>query len=77
MSPAGFEHIIPASERPQTHILDGATTETGLMLKLYSIYLLCDTAGLLQVYPENILRTSFTSSSVHRPKLINARHITL
>ena len=30
MSPAGFEPAIPASERPQTHALDRATTGTGL-----------------------------------------------
>jgi len=30
MSPAGFEPTIPASEWPQTHILDRATTEIGL-----------------------------------------------
>ena len=26
MPPAGFEYTIPASERPQTHTLDRATT---------------------------------------------------
>jgi len=29
MSPAGFESAIPASERPQTHALDGAATRVG------------------------------------------------
>ena len=27
MTPAGFEPAIPASERPQTHVLDRKTTE--------------------------------------------------
>jgi hypothetical protein len=26
MLPAGFEHTIPARQRPQTHALDGAAT---------------------------------------------------
>jgi hypothetical protein len=30
MPPAGFEPAIPASERPQTHALDRATTGTGI-----------------------------------------------
>jgi len=30
MSPAGFESAFPASERPQTHELDRATTGIGL-----------------------------------------------
>jgi len=29
MPPEGFETVIPASERPQTHVLDGATTGIG------------------------------------------------
>jgi hypothetical protein len=29
MSPAGFEPAIPASERPQTHVLDRAATGMG------------------------------------------------
>jgi hypothetical protein len=29
MPPAGFEHAIPASERPQTHALDRAATGIG------------------------------------------------
>ena len=29
ISPAGFEPSIPASERPQTHVLDRAATGTG------------------------------------------------
>jgi len=29
MTPAGFEPSIPASEEPQTHILDHATTSIG------------------------------------------------
>ena len=29
MTPAGFEPIIPASERPQTHALDRAATGIG------------------------------------------------
>jgi hypothetical protein len=31
MPPAGFEPSIPASERPQTHALDRATTRTGAL----------------------------------------------
>ena len=34
MSPVGFEPTIPASERPQTHILDGAATEIGYKFTL-------------------------------------------
>jgi len=30
LPPAGFEHAIPASERPQTHALDGAVAGIGL-----------------------------------------------
>jgi hypothetical protein len=30
MPPAGFERAIPASERPQTHALDRATTAIGI-----------------------------------------------
>ena len=30
MPPMGFEQTIPASERPQTHALDGAATGTGI-----------------------------------------------
>jgi hypothetical protein len=30
MTPAGFEPAIPASERSQTHALDGAATEIGI-----------------------------------------------
>jgi hypothetical protein len=30
MPPAGFEPTIPVSERPQTHVLDGAATGIGL-----------------------------------------------
>jgi hypothetical protein len=30
MTPAGFEPVIPASERPQTHALYHAATEIGL-----------------------------------------------
>jgi hypothetical protein len=29
MPPVGFEGIISASERPETHVLDRAATETG------------------------------------------------
>ena len=29
MTPVGLEPAIPASERPQTHALDRAATETG------------------------------------------------
>jgi hypothetical protein len=29
MPPVGFEHAIPASERPQTHTLDRAATGIG------------------------------------------------
>jgi len=32
--PAGFEPTIPGSERPQTHVLDGAATGTGLLKSL-------------------------------------------
>jgi len=35
MSPMGFEPTVPASERPQTHILDGATTRIGIYLLYY------------------------------------------
>jgi hypothetical protein len=35
MSPAGFEPVIPASERPQTHNLDRAATGIGNILYLY------------------------------------------
>jgi hypothetical protein len=45
MTPAGFEPIIPASERPQTHALDGAatgigriTTETKIYIELTVVY---------------------------------------
>jgi len=30
MTPVGFEPTIPASERTQTHVLDGAATGTGI-----------------------------------------------
>jgi hypothetical protein len=30
MPPAGFEHAVLASERPQTHALDRAATGTGV-----------------------------------------------
>jgi hypothetical protein len=30
MPPAGFELAVPASERPQTHALDGAATGIGI-----------------------------------------------
>jgi hypothetical protein len=30
MPPVGFEPAAPASERPQTHVLDRAAIETGL-----------------------------------------------
>ena len=33
MPPAGFEHIISAGERPQTHALDHAATGTGFISK--------------------------------------------
>ena len=32
MPQAGFEPTIPASERPQTHVLDRAATEIGIYL---------------------------------------------
>ena len=31
MAPRGFEPTTPVSERPQTHILDSAATEMGLL----------------------------------------------
>ena len=31
MSPTGFEPAIPASERPQTHVLDSAANEIGCL----------------------------------------------
>ena len=31
MTPAGFERTFPAGERPQTHALDGETTEIGFL----------------------------------------------
>ena len=34
MSPEGFEHAIPASDRPQTHALDRAPTAIGRHFKL-------------------------------------------
>jgi hypothetical protein len=34
MPPAGFEHAIPASKRPQTHALDRATTGVGMQLNI-------------------------------------------
>ena len=35
MSPAGFEPAILASERPQTHALDRAATEIGVLPIFY------------------------------------------
>ena len=77
MPPAGFEPTVPASDRPQTNTLEGAVTGIGLMLHLYSRYLLCDNRGLFQIYHENILCTSCTSSSAHLPRLNIARHLIL
>jgi len=37
MSPVGFEPAIPASERPQTHVLDRAATEIGYFLLLHHL----------------------------------------
>ena len=34
MTPAGFEPAIPASRRPQTHVLDGAATGIGMKRRL-------------------------------------------
>ena len=34
MLPFGFEAIIPASERPQTHVLDGAVTGLAVVHEL-------------------------------------------
>ena len=31
MSPAGFEPTVPASDQPQTHVLDRAATVTGVL----------------------------------------------
>lgn len=35
MSPAGFEHTLPASGRPQTHALDVAATRSAQTLLVY------------------------------------------
>jgi hypothetical protein len=37
MTPPGFEAIIPASERSQTHALDDAATESGKTWKVNSV----------------------------------------
>jgi hypothetical protein len=40
MPPAGFESTIPASERPQTHVLDRAATGIGSLAPYQHITLL-------------------------------------
>jgi hypothetical protein len=39
MTPVGFEHTIPASERPQTHSLDRTATGIGRYIPLIILYL--------------------------------------
>jgi hypothetical protein len=36
-SPAGFEHKIPASERPQTHALDHVVTGIGISINTRAV----------------------------------------
>jgi len=45
MPPAGFEPTISAGERPQTHVLDGAATGTGV----YGINELLYTEGVARL----------------------------
>ena len=46
MPPAGFEPTIPASERPQTHALDRATTGVGAR-RMMSMKIRTDACNLL------------------------------
>ena len=39
MHPAGFETTIAASDRPQTHALDRAASETGVILTYFLTYI--------------------------------------
>jgi hypothetical protein len=39
MYPAGFETTFPASERPQTHALDRAASETGVVISYFLTYI--------------------------------------
>ena len=42
MPPVGFEPTIPADERPQTYVLDGAATGIGKHWYHNTIELMCD-----------------------------------
>jgi hypothetical protein len=52
MPPAGFEPVIPASERPQIHALDWTATGTGRIWILNAKLLRCNVSTTL-----NVLRT--------------------
>jgi hypothetical protein len=47
MTPAEFEPVIPASERPQIHDLDRAAIGTGMLLDYFSINY--DTSSLIHL----------------------------
>jgi hypothetical protein len=38
MPPAGFETVIPGSERSQSHVLDGAATEIDIRYAIYGVF---------------------------------------
>ena len=60
-APAGFKPAIPASERPQTHVLDHAAT--GIGVHTYSPYF--SRSHLFSIYP--YLPLSISSAVVLRP----------
>ena len=58
MPPLGFESTISASERPQTHALDRAATEIGIITHLNIKY-------LIGLYIKIILASLLTYGSIY------------
>jgi hypothetical protein len=54
MPPVGFEPAIPASEQPQTHILDRA--DTGIGIDNYTQYNICVLLIINHIYLENYMK---------------------
>jgi hypothetical protein len=63
MSLAGYEPVIPASKRPQTHTLDGAATGIGykydlLTISTYIYYCIITGKAKVSVFSGSVLGTS-------------------